>query len=101
MYTVPISAPAIFCAALIALVMARVASSMSRTTPRRTPWVRSTPIPSTLADGMPGIARGFGDGRRDLGCAKVDGSHELFLRFGHAALQRTTTWSANRPSSSA
>ena len=57
--------------------------------------------PQHLGRRVPGIAGGFGDGGRDLGCAKVDGRHELFLRFGHAALQRTTTWSANRPSSSA
>ena len=52
--------------------MARVVSSMSRTTPRRMPALRSTPTPRIRAPRLAGVARHLGDDGHHLGGAEIE-----------------------------
>ena len=100
-YTVPTSTPAIRSASFIAFWMARVVSSIPRTTPRRTPAQRSNPTPSMRVRGDALVALDLGDDGGDLGSAEIERRDQPGGRRRSRGLRRTTICPAKRASSSA
>ena len=80
--------------------MARVVSSMSRTTPAPDAGAALDPDAQDPAARVPWIAGDFRDEGDRLGGAEVEGGDQALGLGAHARALRTTTWPANRPSSS-